>query len=328
MVIQRDQSLYSGTEAVVEWQGRSSQPVPIGRGLRQGCPLSPLLFMLLLCDLEGDLQESGRGFDLSYMEGGEVVHQRLPGLLHADDILLTANSRVEHQELLDICSRHANWLGLRFSPRKCAVLQVLDRGPLRLQGELIQVVSSYCYLGVVVSTEPDYLRQHEQRTKEKAVLGQNVLKAKALWSFNRLEVLRGLWKAVSVPALTFANSVLCPSAATREFLERRQREVGRMALGCHRTTLNEAVQGDVGRASFETSEAIAKLCFCGAEEESVEHVGLACPQLQPAKPSGLTLEQALGFWPALPPGSAAVASDVASEVNRAGAGGAVQIRVA
>lgn len=465
LVVQRIQSLYSGTEVIVEWQGRSSQPVPIGRGLRQGCPLSPLLFMLLLCDLEADLQGSGRGFDLSYMEAGEVVHQLLPGLLYADDILLTANSRAELQELLDICSRHADRLGLRFSPRKCAVLQwgrsgeALDHGPLRLQGELIQVASTYRYLGVVVSTEPDYLRQHEQRTKEKAVLGQNVLKAKALWSFNRLEVLRGLWKAVSVPALTFANSVLCPSAATREFLERRQREVGRMALGCHRTTPNEAVQGDVGWASFETREAIAKLCFemrvwslggerwvhrvrryllftgrttrwtrrlgklsskyevplpslsrlretcvsgkavrervkvvetqhwrekaarkpalqvyiahkqairqerlydnavgsgllfearagvlrtrqwqvrcglstsagcvfCGAEEESVEHVVLACPQLQPAQPSGLTLEQALGFWPDLPPGGTAVASDVASEVNRAGAVGAVQV---
>ncbi|KAH9369795.1 hypothetical protein HPB48_021768 [Haemaphysalis longicornis] len=56
--------------------------------------------------------------------------------------------------------------------------------------------------------------------------------------------------------------------------------------------------------------------FCGAEEENVKHVVLECPQLIPAQPSGLTLERALGFWPDLPPGGAAVASDVASEVNR------------
>lgn len=64
------------------------------------------------------------------------------------------------------------------------------------------------------------------------------------------------------------------------------------------------------RCGLSTSTGCA---FCGAEEENVEHVMLACPQLQPAQPRGLTLEQALGFRPDLPPGDAAVASEVLTE---------------
>lgn len=89
-VVRRLQALYTDTEVVVEWQGSYSRPVPIGRGLRQGCPLSPLLFMLLLGDLEKDLEGSESGFDVSYMEDGRTVNQRLPGLMYVDDIVVTA----------------------------------------------------------------------------------------------------------------------------------------------------------------------------------------------------------------------------------------------
>ncbi|KAH9378443.1 hypothetical protein HPB48_013927 [Haemaphysalis longicornis] len=83
----------------------------------------------------------------------------------------------------------------------------------------------------------------------------------ALWSFNRFEVLRGLWKMVVVPGLTYGNAVLCLSTGTREALERRQREAGRMALGTHKGVAIEGIQGELGWSSFEAREAIAKLSY-------------------------------------------------------------------
>lgn len=259
--------LYAGNEVVVEWQGVCSQPVPVERGLRQGCPLSPLLFMLLLSDLEVELEGSTVGFDLTYMEQGRTVQQRLPGLMYADDIVLTAGSPSDLQRLLHICSKHAELLGLRFGTQKCAVLRwgntgtLPDGDALTVQGKPIPFATTYRYLGVDLTTEPDYLAAHERKLRGKALRNQNVLRARILWTFNRMEVIRSLWKMVHVPALTFANAVLCLSSATREYLERRQREVGRLALGAHRSTPNEAVQGDVGWSSFEAREAVAKLGF-------------------------------------------------------------------
>ncbi|XP_075535218.1 uncharacterized protein LOC142570765 [Dermacentor variabilis] len=80
---------------------------------------------------------------------------------------------------------------------------------------------------------------------------------------NRFVMVRDLWKIVHVPALTFANAVLCLSAPTREWLERRQREVGRIALGCHGAVANEAIQGDLGWSSFEAREAVSKIAYRG-----------------------------------------------------------------
>lgn len=77
------------------------------------------------------------------------------------------------------------------------------------------------------------------------------------------EVLRALWKMVAVPGLTYANATLCLSAGVREFLERRQRDAGRMALGVHKKTPVEGIQGDVGWSSFTALEAVAKLSYEG-----------------------------------------------------------------
>ncbi|KAH7981574.1 hypothetical protein HPB49_025558 [Dermacentor silvarum] len=72
-------------------------------------------------------------------------------------------------------------------------------------------------------------------------------------------MVRDLWKLVHVPGLTFSNAVVCMSAPTREWIERRQREVGRVALGCHGAVENEAIQGDLGCSSFEAREAVSKI---------------------------------------------------------------------
>ncbi|KAG0429238.1 hypothetical protein HPB47_023825 [Ixodes persulcatus] len=46
-------------------------------------------------------------------------------------------------------------------------------------------------------------------------------------------------------------------------MERRQRDVGRQALGCHGAVANEEVQGDLGWSSFEAREASSKIAYDG-----------------------------------------------------------------
>ncbi|CAN8006671.1 unnamed protein product [Ixodes pacificus] len=66
--------------------------------------------------------KQGLGFDLSYSKLGQKVQQPLPGLMYAEDIVLMANNRTELQELMSICGREGEELGLEF---KCIPAQVL-----------------------------------------------------------------------------------------------------------------------------------------------------------------------------------------------------------
>ncbi|KAH7979087.1 hypothetical protein HPB49_008059 [Dermacentor silvarum] len=93
--------------------------------------------------------------------------------------------------------------------------------------------------------------------------------------FGRYEVVRALWKMLAVPGLTYANAVLCLSSGVEEFLERRQRETGRLALGMHRVTSVEAIQGKMrggGKGDIRKSATEASRGECRTTGDGSHHI--------------------------------------------------------
>ena len=224
--------------------------------------------MLYVAGMEKRLLQTRVGFSLTHLENGEKVNWILPGLTFADDIVLTAETVEDLQKLLDVCTTEAAARHLNFNAKKSAVVQFtgseeITVGSLQLSGEAVPVQSAYKYLGITLSTASDYLQEYHAHLRQSAVRGAGILRKRSLWCCNRFMVTRELWKSVMVPGLSFANAVVCVPGEVREFLERRQREVGRMALGCHGNVANEAVQGDLGWSSFEAREASSKVAYDG-----------------------------------------------------------------
>ena len=136
-------------------------------------------------------------------------------------------------------------------------------GNCMLNGERIPVQDTYRYLGITFTNKQEYLADHHLHLRQAAFRDTNVLRKRNLWSCNRFVVTRELWKAAMVPGLTFANAVVCLPSDLRATLERRQRDVGRQAIGCHGMVANEAVQGDLGWSSFDAREATSKIGYDG-----------------------------------------------------------------
>ncbi|EEC17548.1 reverse transcriptase, putative, partial [Ixodes scapularis] len=101
-----------------------TDPIKSTRGLRQGCPLSPLLFILYIARLETALEDSRLGFKMCYGEEGRQVAQRIPALIYVDDVVLMAGFLEELQKSLDTRREEGTTLGLTFNLRKSAVREV------------------------------------------------------------------------------------------------------------------------------------------------------------------------------------------------------------
>lgn len=259
------QHLYRSNTVITHFWGVESAPIKVTRGLRQGCPLSPLLYILYVANLESKLLSSGLGFQLKFSTEGVDQRCRLPGLAFADDLVLMAECSQDLQALINICQVEITRLGLCFNWKKSALVPIagpgMDEGYMRLRDEVLMVCSAY--LDVQISSRPELCGHQEDIFHQKALRAQCILCHRCLWRCNRFVMVRGLWKIVHMPALTYANAVLCLSAPTREWLERRQRKVGRIALGCHGAVANETLQGDLGWSSVEAREAVSKITYRG-----------------------------------------------------------------
>ncbi len=88
-------NVYSDIQVSTLLEGRPSRWVPSTVGVRQGCPLSPVLFNIYINSLAVKLEE------LAATCGVEIVGDWLSALLYADDIVAISHSREGLQRLMD-----------------------------------------------------------------------------------------------------------------------------------------------------------------------------------------------------------------------------------
>ncbi|XP_023214312.1 uncharacterized protein LOC111617214 [Centruroides sculpturatus] len=123
--------------------------IPIHSGVKQGCPLSPLLFNIVIETAVRNIQHLQLGYPLE----GEPIDI----LAYADDLVLISPTAEGLQKQLDCITNWAAWAGLRFNAGKCASLSVkgkqhgIGNEIFNLQGTNIPPLSasgSYDYLGI------------------------------------------------------------------------------------------------------------------------------------------------------------------------------------
>ena len=265
--------LYEDNRIIINHGGNTSDEVPVMTGLRQGCPLSPTLYSLYIADLEKQLLETGVGVRFAKKGDFWKVRQKkyfvIPGLLFADDLVLMTNNYKDMETLLEVTSRFGDERSIKFNPLKSGLLVFSQPPPvhiptrdLEIQSKPIPVVESYKYLGIELSADRDYLKTHWEKLSEKADKAIQRLNARTLWSFNKFEVSKVLWKATAVPQLTYCNAVIKMPIRLRNKAEVRQRDAGRWALGIMNSTVaNEFIEGELGWNSFNARETISKTMY-------------------------------------------------------------------
>lgn len=146
--------MYDNTSTVLKVNGRKTAPIVCGRGVRQGDPLSAILFNCVIDEVIAGLSKS-IGFELS-----ENLAVRC--LAFADDLVLVASSADGLRDLMTHVTEGLREGGLLINPAKCATLRIDIDGKakrwiinpssfLRLEGKEIKslsIVETYKYLGL------------------------------------------------------------------------------------------------------------------------------------------------------------------------------------
>ena len=158
--------LYDGSSTCFRTAAGVTDPIPTSRGVRQGCPLSGLLFNLSMEPLLRTLSRAG-----------------VRCLAFADDLALVLPTAAAVRPALELLERCLRWSGLNPNPRKSSLLSVVQRPPgdATLAGERLPTVAggeTYRYLGRPVGhtrlcTPPlevlEEARRHADRLLESAL---------------------------------------------------------------------------------------------------------------------------------------------------------------
>ena len=148
-------SIYHDCTFMVRDSSSASTTQSFRRGIRQGCPLSPYLFILVLTVLLRDVHIS---FDQQYGRLPSVITGQtwLCDIEYADDTVLLARTSLSMHRLLHILQYEADLIGLHLNIDKCQLLVLNTDTAIHLINEYLSPCPcAYCRNESPVRPNPD-----------------------------------------------------------------------------------------------------------------------------------------------------------------------------
>ena len=158
-------NLYVDQEATVRTGHGTTNWFQIGKGVSQGCILSPCLFNLYAEYImrNAGLEEAQAGI--------KIAGRNINNLRYADDTTLTAESEEELNNLLMTVKEESEEVGLKLNIQKT---KIMASGPItswQIDGETVETVSDFIFLGSKITADGDC--SHE--IKRRLFLGRKVM---------------------------------------------------------------------------------------------------------------------------------------------------------
>ena len=111
--------IYNNSSQCVRSVDGLTEKIKLSQGIKQGCPLSPLLFNLVLEGVLPHIEKMDGGYEFS--NGTKVTI-----LAYADDICIFGKSKGDVEEMLKKVYDYTQWAGLHFNPAKSGYLSMIN----------------------------------------------------------------------------------------------------------------------------------------------------------------------------------------------------------
>ena len=142
-------NLYAGQEATIRTGHRTTDWFQIGKGVCQGCILSPCLFNLYAEDImrNARLEEAQAGI--------KIAGRNINNLRHAEDTTLMAENEEELKSLLMKVKEESENVGLKLNIQKT---KIMASGPItsrQIDGETVETAAGFIFLDSKITADGD-----------------------------------------------------------------------------------------------------------------------------------------------------------------------------
>lgn len=212
--------------AKVKWQNQFSEEVNRGKGIKQGCPLSPFLFNLVMQKIFKDVVEVVP--ELKLLDMGLL---ELPLILvFADDVLIIARTRQELEMIVKALEDCLPTVGLEINEQKS---HVIIRAPnkmgdipdtIRLNNKVYKTYKTLRYLGITLTEDLNRPATVKQRCVNAVKASKIVIdfckQFKPSWEIGKL-----IYNTVISPALLYGTKVSTLTKRSRKQLAKYEKMI-------------------------------------------------------------------------------------------------------
>ena len=155
-------NLYAGQEVTVRTGYGTTDCFQVGKGVRQGCILSPCLF-----NLQAEYIMRNAGLDEA-QAGIKITGRNINNLRYADDTTLMAESEEELKSVLVKVKEESEKVGLKLNIQK---IKTMASGPItswQIDGGTMETVRDFIFWGSKIPADGDFsheIKRHSLKEK-------------------------------------------------------------------------------------------------------------------------------------------------------------------
>ena len=139
-------NLYTNQESTVRTEYCETINIPIGKGVRQGYILSPLLFNVYAERIMRDILEN-------WDKGISIGGRKVTNLIYADDTTLIAGAKDDLTELITKVKITSETAGLYLNVMKTKVMSTGKVYHIIVDDNDIEIVDTFIFLGVLITND-------------------------------------------------------------------------------------------------------------------------------------------------------------------------------
>ena len=249
-LIRAVRSLYDRCQSLVRIAGSKSDSFPVRVGLRQGCPLSPILFITFM----DRISRRSQG-----VEGVRFGGLSIASLLFADDVVLLASSSRDLQLSLERFAAECEAVGMRISTSKSETM-VLSRKrvecPLRVGDEILPQVEEFKYLGVSFTSEGTMEREIDRRIGAASAVMRTLYRSVVVKKELSRKAKLSIYRSIYVPALTYGHELWVVTERTRSRIQAAEMSFLRRVSGL---SLRDRVRSSVIREGLRVEPLLLRI---------------------------------------------------------------------
>ena len=257
-------NIYNGDKTALYLNNEMITEVDITTGIRQGCNLSGLLFVLVTYKIIEELNASDFGIKID-----NINHSTL---FYMDDALLFTKDEISTYTIIERMGRISLKYGLSLNKKKCKVM-IFNNENIRLEERIverkegiesiheIEISKTIKYLGVNFDNKSNCFETHIQEMHKKAECFSSQLFSILGKSCNRMIKGKTFWKGLVIPNLLYANDVIVFNKKELDKLQVYDNKAYRQILKVPCYTAVSFLRGEVGASSSVSRDMKSKILF-------------------------------------------------------------------
>lgn len=239
-------NIYSKCSAKIRME-RDGSEFPVRKGVRQGDPLSPKIFSAVL-----EMVFRKIGWE---KQGIKINGEYLSHLRFADDIAIFSEESTQLQEMVNKLARESRKVGLFLNATKTKIITNGKDHVITVEGQNIEYVSQYIYLGQSISFEDQTETEINRRiaTAWKKYWGlKEIMKNRDI----NIKIKSKLYNMVILPCLTYGCQTWSLRKKDENKLSVHQRKMERSMLDIK---LSDKIKNKIIRKKTQVTDIHSKI---------------------------------------------------------------------